>query len=107
MRGEESAVEVVTDIGEELDLIAEATEPQRDIRRSSAGCAAVRTARRAGGVDESLTDDENAHGPASMRGFHRESERSRQRAPRPSEQHGRMLLRLRNVPQRLSSHQQT
>src|SRR5699024_7999045 len=98
--------EVVTDIGEELDLIAEATEPQRDIRRGAAGRVAVRTAGRADDVDESLTDDENAHGPDSMRGFHRGSERSRHRAPRPSEQHGRMLLRLRNVPQRLRSEPQ-
>src|SRR5690625_813635 len=67
MREQESAVEVVTDIGEERDVIAEAAEPQRDIRRGTAGCVTVRTAGRADDVDESLTDDETAHDPDSMR----------------------------------------
>src|SRR5699024_1219577 len=67
MRGQESAVEVVADIGEELDFIAEAAEPQRDIRRGAAGCVAVRAAGPGDDGDQRLTDDVNVRGPDSMR----------------------------------------
>lgn len=62
MSEKESAVEVITDIGEELDLDAEAAQAESDIGWSSTRCISVWTPGRADDVDEGLTDDENAHG---------------------------------------------
>ncbi|GAA1502336.1 hypothetical protein GCM10009690_01080 [Brevibacterium permense] len=55
-------MEVITDIGEELDIVAEAAQPESDIGWSSTRCISVWTPGRADDVDEGLTDDENAHG---------------------------------------------
>ena len=62
MGEKESAVEVITDIGEELDIVTEAAQPEGDIGRGPTRRIAVGGAGRADDIDEGFTDDENAHG---------------------------------------------